>query len=286
MHPYLINTVTGCTTAFGCIRIVIPVYPLFALLGILAAGAVYLFLQRDRSRKIVAHILFFAVVLITGLVGSKVGQFFIDPALHFRGSGLTVTGGILVSTGVIFLYGIVDPHRVVSWHTIDSIAVAFPFGHALGRVGCYFAGCCYGKETHRHFFSCTYPENWIVNTASDVFVSPGPRIASPLLSALGLLLLGLVLLTVFRKMKKRGLVTALYFLLYAPLRFGLEMTRDDAGRGFFGPFSTGQWFSFFAFGLGLFFLLYFLKRDRTGLADPPFLPLNGKEPRERDAFEP
>ena len=280
MHPYLVNT------TLGSLRIIIPVYPLFALLGICAAGAVYLYLQEDRWRKIVAHILFFAAVLICGLVGSKIVQLIIDRILfNTTTSGLTVTGGILVSTAAVFIYARFDPHRVVTWHTVDSIAVSFPFGHALGRMGCYFAGCCYGKETHDHIFACTYPEDWIRLTGSNGSLSPGPRIASPLLAAAGLFILGLLLLLLVKKMKRRGLVTALYFLLYAPLRFSLELTRDDAGRGYFGPLSTGQWFSIVSLGLGLFFLILYFVKLGTGLADPPYLPLNGKEPREKDAFE-
>ena len=100
----------------------------------------------------------------------------------------------------------------------------------------------------------------------------GPRIASPLIAAAGLAVIGVVLLVVFRSTTHRGQIVPLYLLLYGPFRFLQEFTRGDPERGFLGPLSSGQWFSVAAVVAGGVLLALFVHRRRLGRTLPPYPP--------------
>lgn len=113
------------------------------------------------------------------------------------------------------------------------------FAHALGRVGCFLAGCCYGSTT-------TLP--WAVHLHGAL------RHPVQLYESFSLLLLGLFL----QKNLHRGLRFCFlsYLGLYSAIRFTLEFLRGDLVRGIHGMFSTSQWISlFFLLGALLFLAL-------------------------------
>lgn len=289
MHPYLVDF------WIGDYRIAIGTYSVLALAAILATGFIYIFHVRDGRKKIAAHIIFLGGILLFSLIGARLVQFLIDLKVKagwgltsweiLQSTGGTVTGGLIFGIIGIAIYSRIDPHRIVNWHTVDVMAMAFPFGHMLGRIGCLTAGCCYGRVCDHCALTITYPEEWPVLLFKEAEFVSGPRIASPLIAAIGLFVIGIVLYLVFRLTRSRGQVTALYFLLYGPFRFLQEFTRGDPERGFFGPFSTGQWFGLFATALGIVLLIVYIRRFASGAAYPPFLPFNGKPPREKDAFQ-
>ena len=289
MHPYLVDYY------IWEFHILIPSYPILAMAGIILAGFIYFTQVPDIKTKPVAHIIFFAVVLLAGLIGGRISQFVIDIFIKrplgfsygdiLKTAGSTVTGGILFATTAALIYARFDPHRIVTWHVLDVLALSFPFGHMLGRLGCFAGGCGYGKLTDPGFFTVTYPENWIVNAFTDTPIPPGPRIASPLIAAAGLGIIGIVLFILLKFSKTRGHISALYFLLYGPFRFIQEFTRGDLVRGMLKGLSTGQWFGIVAFCFGFGLMVRYIVRRRRGVAGPPYVPLNGKAPRDKDAFE-
>jgi phosphatidylglycerol:prolipoprotein diacylglycerol transferase len=289
MHPYLVDF------WLGDFRITIGTYSILALAGILATGFIYIFHVQDGRKKVAAHILFIGGILLFSLIGARIVQFLIDLKVK-AGEGLspweilvstggTVTGGLVFATIGTVIYSRIDPHRIMNWQTTDVMAMSFPFGHMLGRIGCFTAGCCYGRVCYDCGITVTYPDSWPVLLFKESGFAQGPRLASPLIAAIGLLVIGIALYLIFRLTRSRGQVTALYFLLYGPFRFFQEFTRGDPERGFFGPFSTGQWFGLFATVLGIVLLIVYIRRFAAGAAYPPFLPFNGKPPREKDAFQ-
>jgi len=167
------------------------------------------------------------------------------------------------------------------------LAAAFPLGHALGRVGCFFNGCCYGRLCSADTpFAITYPPEWMAGRQDLVHggIAHGPRLSAPLIEAAGLVVIGALLVAVFRRTKSRGQVVALYCLLYPCLRFFQEFTRDDYYRGMAGGLSSGQWFSLGLFALGLGLLALYLRRRARGLSGEPYTLVRGGSPREADAF--
>ena len=110
-------------------------------------------------------------------------------------------------------------------------------GQSLGRLGCFAAGCCYGK---------TAAVPWAV-TFTDVYASRAvgtpldtPLHPSQLYEALATFLIFAVLVWLAPRKRFHGQVVLAYVALYSVARFALEYFRGDASRGFIGPFSTSQ----------------------------------------------
>ena len=102
---------------------------------------------------------------------------------------------------------------------LDVFAVGIPLFHALGRVGCFLGGCCYGVE---------WPGG-VVYTHDPIGLANGvPRFPVQLVEAGVELVLFLVLLGLFLRGRGRGKLMACWALAYAPARFPLEFLRGDA----------------------------------------------------------
>ena len=133
-------------------------------------------------------------------------------------------GGLLggIGSGLWFCRGFKLPIGEVA----DIVAPAIPLGHALGRIGCFFGGCCYGVHSG----------TWL-----DVSFPYGEHLPLQLFESVGNLILCIVLFVYLRKPKHPGNGMALYVSLYAAMRFTLEFWRGDAVRGNFAGLSTSQW---------------------------------------------
>lgn len=91
--------------------------------------------------------------VIGGLVGSYVnfiisydwGKFRADPlsVLRFWEEGLVFLGGLI--GGIIFGVIFIRRQKWSLWEVADICAIAVPLAYGFGRIGCFFAGCCYGK---------------------------------------------------------------------------------------------------------------------------------------------
>jgi phosphatidylglycerol:prolipoprotein diacylglycerol transferase len=138
-------------------------------------------------------------------------------------------------------------------------APGIALGHVVGRFGCFFAGCCYGKPT-------TAP--WGI-TFTDPFAQA--NVGTPLGVALHptqlyeagaeAVILAILLLSERRGRLYGGRTFWLYMLLYAISRFIIEFYRDDP-RGSVGIFSTSQFISLILAPLAIGMLIY-LARART-----------------------
>ena len=141
-------------------------------------------------------------------------------------------------------------------------APGIALGHVVGRFGCLFAGCCYGKPT-------TMP--WGI-TFTDPFAAAnvGTPLGVPLhptqLYEAGAELLILVVLLLDRTRRagrSPGRTFWLYMLLYAISRFIIEFFRGDE-RGTVGMFSTSQFISIVLAPLAIVMLVYLSRVDDAG----------------------
>ena len=131
----------------------------------------------------------------------------------------------------------------------DTFFRLLPFGQAIGRIGCYFNGCCYGVETNA-WFSIPY----LVNSKSAAVV-PTQFIESAFCLVLGVVLL-------LWQVKIKGFYSAVYLLSYGFFRFVLEFFRGDEIRGKWFAFSPSQWISG-CLVIGCIILIYFNFRTKT-----------------------
>jgi phosphatidylglycerol---prolipoprotein diacylglyceryl transferase len=186
------------------------------------------------------------VVVLCGIVGAKVlyiindwGYYTAHPrdifSINTLQAGGVFSGGLLAAlvAGAWFL----RKHRMPAMATCDAFAPGLAFGHAIGRVGCFAAGCCYGKPT-THIWGVTFKNPLayeLVGTPLNVRLEP-----TQLFEAAVELANFFFLMWLFKRKKFDGQVFAAYLILYGIARYFLEFIRDDPGRGsVFGGIMTG-----------------------------------------------
>lgn len=120
----------------------------------------------------------------------------------------------------------------------DAAAPSIALGHVLGRLGCFFAGCCYGKPGGGPF-ATTFPRgslafaDWVRQSGmpSDLRETPAVH-PTQLYEAFALLGIFALLLAVRRRKRFHGQVVLVYLLAYPVARSVLEVFRADSDRGF------------------------------------------------------
>jgi phosphatidylglycerol:prolipoprotein diacylglycerol transferase len=239
--------------------------------GILLAAAYLLGLQfatrRARARGLdQARVLDLGIyIIISALLGAKLlllitdwNTFASNPGelLTLLRSGGVFYGGLILAVAVALWY--IRRIGLPLWTTCDVFAPGIALGHVVGRLGCFFAGCCYGKPT-------TVP--WAV-TFTDPFAAAnvGTPLNVPLhptqIYEAGVegLILALLLATESRGRKFPGRTFWLYMLLYAVSRFAIEFYRGDP-RGAVGMFSTSQFISLILAPLSVVMLVILARRS-------------------------
>jgi len=218
-------------------------YGLMIAAGYLVA-LLYIF-RRNKDigieRKNLEDLMFY--ILLSGILGGKLFYIFTywsefgaalsDKIIYIFRSfqyGFVFYGGFLTSLAVFFFF--TWKKKMPRTATLDLIAPALALAHAFGRVGCFFAGCCYGRPTDS-FFGVIFdnPQGEIPTALRGVPIHP-----VQLYEAFGNLILFTVLNQILSKeirtKKLRGRVFCAYALLYGLLRFTLEFFRgDDRGSG-------------------------------------------------------
>lgn len=199
------------------------------------------------------------VSLVCGFIGSKILYIIVEfQTLRESGdwltnltSGYVMYGGIIGGTLSFILYCRIKkvPALKYSDLMLPSVAVAQGFG----RIGCFLAGCCYGRETDS-FLGVVFPENSIA--PSSVKLLP-----TQLFSSAGDFVLAIVLILLARRTKRDGVVSAGYCILYGIGRFIIEIFRNDP-RGNVGALSTSQFFSVFAVIIGLILMFGVRRREQ------------------------
>jgi phosphatidylglycerol:prolipoprotein diacylglycerol transferase len=240
--------------------------------GVLLAAAYLLGLQlamvRARKRNLDAtRVMDLGIyIIISALVGAKLlllvtdfQTFRSNPAelLSLARSGGVFYGGLILAVVVALIY--IRRIGLPLWTTCDVFAPGIALGHVIGRFGCFFAGCCWGKPT-------TLP--WGI-TFTDPFAAA--NVGTPLNQSLHptqlyeagaeFLILALLLGTENKGKPFAGRTFWLYMLLYAVSRFIIEFFRDDP-RGMVGVLSTSQFISVILAPLAVIMLAY-LARQAT-----------------------
>jgi phosphatidylglycerol:prolipoprotein diacylglycerol transferase len=186
-------------------------------------------------------------IIIAALIGAKLllfitdfSEFRRDPmaVVSLARSGGVFYGGLIVAVGTAFWY--ISRRGMPFWTTCDVFAPGIALGHVTGRLGCFAAGCCYGRVTQMP---------WGVTFTNPLAaLNVGTPLGLPLhptqLYEAGaeLLILGILLWTERKGRPFVGRTFWLYMLLYAISRFIIEFYRGDP-RGSVGIFSTSQFIS-------------------------------------------
>ena len=201
-------------------------------------------------------------ILVSAMVGSRLlfivvnwDQYARNPwaILAVWNGGLVFYGGFLAAVFCSAWY--LRRHRMKFFPVADALIPSVAIGHAIGRLGCFAAGCCWGGTCDPHLaWAARFPPESIVyqsQLASHLIASGAPHTLpihpTQLYESLGELCIFAVL-TLWRTRKRfQGELLALYLVLYAPLRAVVETLRGDEERGrvfsFVGPAARNAWWN-------------------------------------------
>ena len=254
MLPYLIK--------FG--KYSVPTYGVLVALAFLTALALATKFAKQRgmnTEKIVNLGVYCALV---GMLGAKLLMIALDPDYRahpaeifslstLQSAGIFYGGFILA---VVFAFFYMRAQQLPLLPTCDVFAPGLAIGHGIGRLGCFAAGCCWGKPTHLPW-AVTF-RNADATTGVPLNVPLHP---TQLYEAFAEGLVCLILIWQLRRPHRDGQVIGLYGLLYGMVRFGVEFLREhDASNPLGGPFTLEQWISL---GLAMFGLYLIAGRVRN-----------------------
>lgn len=224
------------------------VYGIMTAIGYLSA---FLISER-RGKKMgmdtdILYGIFWCAVL-GGSAGSRLLYYIVsfrdilrDPSIlwNFQ-NGWVVYGGIIGGVLASMVYCRYKKADFVRY--LDLVIPAVAFAQGCGRIGCFFAGCCYGRETdsifHIQYWQSEYAPNGVKLIPTQIY------------SSIGDFALAFLLMAYAKHEPKKGKVAAVYGILYSIGRFVIEMFRNDH-RGALGALSTSQMISIVILVLGI-----------------------------------
>lgn len=265
----------------------IPSYGLMMALAFIAA-IVLCYYRAKKAGLDVDKILNLAIIaIITGMAGAYLLYIFVtysfseiigsikDGSFYvFKSGGLVFYGGFILAAVCCIGYVLVKKLGLREYATV--IIPSIPLAHAIGRIGCFMAGCCYGRVCDTAF-SVVYT-NPIGGAPVGVPVFP----VQLLEAALNLIIFAL-LLVYTRKRTKSLSSSFLYLLCYSIVRFTIEYFRADEIRGIFLGLSTSQWISIALLLIGIVGFILTRRYDKkhanmqTEAAEPVLADADGDE---------
>lgn len=211
--------------------------------------------KKDMSPEAVLDIAIYGVLF--GFVGAKLlyvivefKDFIRDPMSVLGSEGFVVYGGIIFGVLAGIIYCRIKKLKFMEYFDLAAPSIAIAQG--FGRIGCFLAGCCYGRRTDA-WYGVVFPESALAPSGVKL-------IPTQLISSIGDFAIMAVLLLYSKKAKHPGDVGALYMLLYGVGRFFIEYLRND-DRGAIGVLSTSQMISIVIVVGGI--LLFFLNKKRN-----------------------
>lgn len=173
------------------------------------------------------------LIILAAFIGGKLFFYFEKPGYYFDPmsnmfknfrTGFVFYGSLLVAIPVTVWY--FKKQKWPVWPMLDRIAITACIIHAFGRMGCFFAGCCFGKPTDS-FLGITFtdPES----QAEPLHTALHP---TQLYDAFQILVILVILLMLKRHKRFEGQLFLVYVVLYAIVRSIVEVFRGDVARGF------------------------------------------------------
>lgn len=216
-------------------------YPLF--MGMAWGIAYYLsrFLLEKNKLNSKPLLPLFLSVFLSSWIGAKLfflafsAQDNFDRYLYadnfWLGGGFVFYGGLIFGLVTFLIFSLVI--KKFPFNQSKFLAPGLAFGHAIGRMGCFLTGCCYGSQCELF---------WSVHMHGEF------RHPVQLYEVFGLTILGLLCLAWLRKNKDSRFVITRYLMFYSVLRFIIEFFRGDIIRGLYWyQLSSSQLVSLFLF---------------------------------------
>ena len=234
----------------------------------------WMLVERLSGRKDLSNLLM--SLMIGGVIGSRIAyviehwqsEFAANPASVIRvdQGGLMFYGGFILAFIIFFGWCFLKKENPLA--LADLLAAVIPLGHAFGRIGCFFYGCCYGRDSDA-WCAVVFPAgspSWYEHGRRAVSVLPTQLFEAAALFAL----FGGLMWAWFRFVRKdggtcrrlgKGGILGFYLVGYAAIRFGIEYLRGDP-RAVVGPFSISQAISIGMTVLGSLFLFNAIRKAK------------------------
>jgi phosphatidylglycerol:prolipoprotein diacylglycerol transferase len=201
-------------------------------------------------------------LIVSGLVGARLVyvltnfQFYLsNPADIFKiwEGGLVFYGGLIGGIITLAVYTRVQKDADF-WKTGDLLAPAISLAHVFGRIGCLFAGCCYGKPS-------LLP--WAVKFSNPESLAPLNVCLHPtqIYESVGNLVIFLALDRFNKTEHKKGQTVFLYMFLYGILRFVVELFRGDDRGDRILFLSQGQLISIIMIVVALLVYFFYFRKE-------------------------
>lgn len=176
-------------------------------------------------------------IIIAALAGSRILYIIVDyqryldhpiDALKIWEGGLVFYGGLIAAMLTSFYY--LRKHRTSFLLVADLFMPGVALAHAIGRLGCFAAGCCYGREAPGFPLAVVFPQSPLSLAPTGI-----PLYPSQLLESATELLIFFILVFLRRRKSFNGQIFLIYLVLYGVSRSILETFRGDSIRGYIIP---------------------------------------------------
>ena len=245
-------------------------------LGFFAAWNVVGWLCKKTGRDANALSNLLISLMVAGVVGARIAyvvehwesEFAAHPfdVIRVDQGGLMFYGGLILALVVFFGWCVFKKEKVLE--LADLLATVIPLGHAFGRIGCFFYGCCYGRLSDSAV-AVAFPRQspaWYEQMHAGLIPASAqsalPVLPTQLFESAAVFALFLILFAVYWRTyvargdgrpPRSGIPTGCYFIGYALERFAMEFLRGDP-RAAVGPLSISQTISLAMLLLGGAFL--------------------------------
>ena len=207
-------------------------YGVFVAAGVLAGGLIFqrLSYKQGYPPQFISNLLFW--IVIWGLVGGRllhiavhIPYYYRHPfdIIRIRNGGLAVEGAVIAVLIFLTIYSRIKKFNLRGM--LDIIALSTPLGQAIGRIGCFLNGCCYGKPTDI-FLGVRFP------------FSPEKRHPTELYYSVLYILLFFFLKALYKRRLKPGIVFSCYILGFSLIRYLVDMLRGDLTPTVIGIYPT------------------------------------------------
>ncbi|MCM8816123.1 MAG: prolipoprotein diacylglyceryl transferase [Candidatus Omnitrophica bacterium] len=207
-------------------------YGVFVAMGVILTA--FLFQREARkngySDEVSGKIIFYTV--LAGIIGARIAHVFSyshyyirNPLeiIMIRNGGLAIQGGILF--GMIGLILAARKFGTDVMKVLDMVAKYLPLGQAIGRIGCFFHGCCYGRPSEK-WFAIKFPflEKSVYPTQIYYFI--------------GDIIIFSILYFFAKDKQNDGEITGWYFIFIGAFRYWIDQYRGDLIPGTLGFYPT------------------------------------------------
>lgn len=230
-------------------------YGVMVAAGIFISSIIFqkISLREGYSEKDTSRLIFWTI--FWSIIGARVLHIVVHMPYYYRhpfeiikirNGGLAVEGGILAGLSFVVIFCKINRFNPVK--ILDLLAVVVPVGQAIGRIGCFLNGCCYGEKTNC-IIGVKFPHLSYKVLPTELFYS------------VSYLFLFFFLFFLYKKKVKEGIIFSTYIIFFSLIRYIIDFFRGDMIKTFLGLYPTQVLaIPFFILG-GFLFIIFSYRKE-------------------------